>query len=227
MSDAALRIEQTLDVDASPAVVWQVITDLPRYGEWNPFVVDCRSSLVVGDPIVMRVHVFAAFAQTQRETILEHTPGARLCYGIAGSALGSLMSRRCHEVEALADGRTRYRSRFALRGWVAPVVAGLLGGRLERGFAGMSAALAARAASIGPGTVRAGSIATCVARGANDLTCSDRGAQARVRSASRWRARAERLSAVVQTAAPASASAGVSLMTRASASATSACLVCA
>ncbi len=148
MSDAALHIEQTLDVEAPPDVVWQVITDLPRYREWNPFVVACRSSLVVGDPIVMRVHVFAAFAQTQRETVLEHVPGERLCYGIPRAALGSLVSRRCHEVEALDDGRTRYRSRFALSGWMAPVVDALLGRRLARGFAGMSAAVAARAARL-------------------------------------------------------------------------------
>jgi hypothetical protein len=148
VSAAALRIEQTLDVEAPPEVVWQVITDLPRYGEWNPFVVACRSSLVVGDPIVMRVHVFAAFAQTQRETVLEHVPGTRLCYGIAGAALGSLKSRRCHDVEALEDGRTRYRSRFALDGWMAPMVGALLGARLERGFAAMSAAVVARATGV-------------------------------------------------------------------------------
>jgi hypothetical protein len=55
-------IEQTIEVTATPAVVWEVIVDLPRYGEWNPFVVECRSTLAVGDPIDMRVHVFAAFA---------------------------------------------------------------------------------------------------------------------------------------------------------------------
>lgn len=53
-------IEQTIEVTATPAVVWEVIVDLPRYGEWNPFVVECRSTLAVGDPIDMRVHVFAA-----------------------------------------------------------------------------------------------------------------------------------------------------------------------
>lgn len=53
-------IEQTIEVTATPAVAWEVIVDLPRYGEWNPFVVECRSTLAVGDPIDMRVHVFAA-----------------------------------------------------------------------------------------------------------------------------------------------------------------------
>jgi hypothetical protein len=120
-------IEQTIEVTATPAVVWEVIVDLPRYGEWNPFVVECRSTLAVGDPIDMRVHVFAAFAHPQRETILAHVPGERLCYGLPANPLGSLASRRCHELQAMAGARTRYRSRFELSGWLMPVVRELLG----------------------------------------------------------------------------------------------------
>lgn len=40
-------IDETLDVAAPPALVWRVVTDLPRYGEWNPFVVACRSTLLL------------------------------------------------------------------------------------------------------------------------------------------------------------------------------------
>ena len=31
--------ECTIDIAAPVAVVWDVVTDLDRYGEWNPFVV--------------------------------------------------------------------------------------------------------------------------------------------------------------------------------------------
>ncbi len=141
-------IEHERRVDAPPEVVWRVITDLACYGEWNPFVVGCRSTLAVGDPIEMRVHVFAAFAQTQRETILEHVAGRRLCYGIAGAPLASLASRRCHEIATQPGGGTLYRSRFRLSGWLAPVVRLSLRRRLERGFAAMSDALARRAEEI-------------------------------------------------------------------------------
>lgn len=143
-----MRIEQVLEIGAPAERVWQVITDLDRYPEWNPFVVACRSSLAVGDPIEMRAHVFRAFAQKQRETVFEHVPGRRLCYGVPRQALGALASRRCHEVEPQGAARSRYVSRFELRGWLAPVVSLLLGRRLEAGFAAMSAALKARAESL-------------------------------------------------------------------------------
>ena len=94
-------IEQTIEVTATPAVVWEVIVDLPRYGEWNPVVVEwtrstfgCTSSRRSPHP--------------QRETILAHVPGERLCSGLPANPLGSLASRRCHELQAMAGARTRY-----------------------------------------------------------------------------------------------------------------------
>lgn len=141
---AAVRTLQHLEIEAPAERVWEVITDLDRYPEWNPFVVACRSSLAVGAPIEMRVHVFRSFAQPQRETIFEHVPGRRLCYGVPMGSLGALASRRCHHLEP-RGAHTHYVSEFELRGWMAPVVRLLLGRRLAAGFAAMSAALKARA----------------------------------------------------------------------------------
>ena len=141
-------IEHVLEIDAPAERVWEVITDLDRYPEWNPFVVACRSSLAVGAPIEMRVRVFRSFAQPQRERIFEHVPGRRLCYGVPMRPLGALASRRCHELEPRGAARTRYVSRFELSGWLAPVVRLLLGRRLAAGFAAMSAALKARAEAL-------------------------------------------------------------------------------
>jgi hypothetical protein len=139
-----LRIDYSVQVDAPAAVVWDVVTDLARYPDWNPFVVACESDLAVGSPIVMRVRLIGP-PQRQRETILAHEPGRRLCYGLAGSALGALASERCHVVTPLDPERTQYESRFELRGWLSPVVRMLLGRRLERGFASMTTALVRRA----------------------------------------------------------------------------------
>lgn len=146
-----MTIAETIVIAAPASMVWAVLTDLPAYGTWNPFVVACRSTLVVGEPIVMRVHVFPAFAQPQTETVLEHVPGARLCYGIAPSRFGVLTSRRCHDVEALDAGRSRYRSHFVLSGVLEPVVRGLLGARLAAGFHAMTVAVGRRAERLAAG----------------------------------------------------------------------------
>jgi hypothetical protein len=144
----ALVIEHDLAVDAPPEVVWAVICDLARYPEWNPFVVSCASTLAVGDPISMRVRLFGRFAQPQREQILEHERGRRLCYGLPPSRLGALESRRSHEVTSAGGVRARYCSHFELSGWLAPLVECLLARRLRVGFGAMSRALVARAEAL-------------------------------------------------------------------------------
>lgn len=144
-------IEHALEIAAPATVVWEVITDLPSYPVWNPFVVACRSTLAVGAPISMRVRVLPFWAQPQREWITTHEPGHRLCYGVRGMPLGSLVSSRCHVVRSSGPQSTLYESRFELGGWLAPVVACLLGRRLTRGFQAMTEAIRHRAEELHAG----------------------------------------------------------------------------
>ena len=140
-------IDISHEIDASPEVVWDVITDLKRYHEWNPFVVDCKSSLQPGDPIDMQVQLMGR-PQRQVEFILENVEGKYLAYRMKPLPLGALSSRRSHTVEALPGGRCRYESHFELNGWMMPLVRGLLKSRLEKGFTGMSQGIVERSAQL-------------------------------------------------------------------------------
>jgi uncharacterized protein YndB with AHSA1/START domain len=141
----AFVLRETLEIEAPVARVWEVIADLARYPEWNPFVVAVRSSLEVGAPIVMRVRVLPFFAQPQRETILECVPERRLSYGVEGIPWNALRSVRYHELSPEGPERTRYCSHFELDGWLAPLTRALLGRHLERGFGAATRALVERA----------------------------------------------------------------------------------
>lgn len=43
----------TVEIRAPASTVWQVLTDLPKYGEWNPHCVKCESTLELGAPVKM------------------------------------------------------------------------------------------------------------------------------------------------------------------------------
>ena len=139
-------IGDAVDVAAPPEAVWQVMTDFDRYGEWNPFAVRCTTSLVPGDPIDMSVQFILPGGRPlrQREWIRAHTPGREFSYAMKPVPLGALHSLRTQSVTPLADGRTRYTSRFELSGWLYPLVQLLLGARLHKGFHAMTAALVKR-----------------------------------------------------------------------------------
>lgn len=148
-------IEKTIEINAPAARVWEVITDLKRYPEWNPFMRECSTTFKPGAPIDMKVQLFAK-AQPQQEIVLEYVEGKRFAYRMKPVPGGTLSSFRSHEVEALPDGRTRYRSYFHLKGWLMPLVRGLLGARLQKGFAGMTAGIQQRAESLHAGGRNAG-----------------------------------------------------------------------
>ncbi len=47
-----------VEIDAPASVVWAILTDLPRYGGWNPFCVKAESTLEIGAPIAMTLTSF-------------------------------------------------------------------------------------------------------------------------------------------------------------------------
>jgi uncharacterized protein YndB with AHSA1/START domain len=141
----AFVIDATLQIEASAELVWQVITDFPRYGEWNPFIPECRTTLQPGDPIDLQVILFPPRRQPQREWMLTHTPGREFSYRMKPAPLGALRSRRSHTVTPLGPGRSRYESHFELAGWAQPALKALLGRNLQRGFAGMTEGIRQRA----------------------------------------------------------------------------------
>ena len=144
----AFVIDATLDIEAPAERVWQVITDFPRYGEWNPFLRACSTTLKPGDPIDLQVQLFGSGPRPQREWMLTHTPGKEFSYSMKPAPLGALHSRRSHTVTPLGSGRCRYESHFEIAGWLQPLVRGLLGGKLEQGFAGMTAGIKSRAENL-------------------------------------------------------------------------------
>ncbi len=140
-------IDQEFDINAPAEVVWQVLTDFERYGEWNPFVVQAACDLRPGGAIDMKVKLLGP-AQRQVEYIHAVDPGKGFSYNMKPFPLGGLSSFRSHKIIDLGDGRSHYSSHFHLEGWMMPIVRGLMSGALLRGFSGMSDALKLRAEAL-------------------------------------------------------------------------------
>jgi hypothetical protein len=138
-------IDESVEIGASADVVWRVLTDFAAYGEWNPFALECRTTLRPGDPIDMLVALTGSRPRRQREFIRSHTPGTEFSYTMKPVPLGALHSLRTQTVTPVGEDRCRYDSHFELAGWLHPVVVATLGPAMRRGFAGMTAGLRDRA----------------------------------------------------------------------------------
>ena len=135
------------DIDAPPAVVWQVLTDFARYGEWNPFVPEARCDRRVGGAIEMQV-MLTGKPQFQREWVSELAPGVMFGYRVKPVPMGTLRSHRIQRLTPLANGGTRYHSHFELGGWLGSAIARLMRKGLTRGFTGMADGLKVRAEAV-------------------------------------------------------------------------------
>lgn len=136
-------IEKTIEIKAPIGVVWEVISDLRRYPEWNPFCLSCRSTLQPGDPIEMTVKL-GRKPQKQVEIMKSYVQGEGFSYCMKPIP-GMLSSFRAHSLTPMGPESTRYRSTFHLKQWFRVVVLALFRDKLEQGFAGMTDAVKARA----------------------------------------------------------------------------------
>jgi hypothetical protein len=46
-----MEIRSELEIAAPAAEVWGILTDFPRYQEWNPFITEIKSDGIVGNPM--------------------------------------------------------------------------------------------------------------------------------------------------------------------------------
>lgn len=147
-------------IDAPLALVWEVMLDTERYGEWNPFVerVECPVPPTVGDPIML--HVRWATGKTTRSperisaiappaTDADGATAATLTYVYEGlpAKLGLVRGTRHQRLRQEPGGPTRYDTVEEFSG---PLVRFAGPGRVAEGFRRHAAGLKRRAEELAP-----------------------------------------------------------------------------
>jgi hypothetical protein len=139
------RLVHSIDIDARPERVWQVLTDLPAYPEWKPFIFRAEGRVEVGDGLTLRMRPVGGRAATLRPTVVEATAPTLLRW--KGRLMVPKILDADHEfwIEALPDGRSRLTQDEHFSGLLVPIMAK----SLERGtlpaFVAMNTALKERA----------------------------------------------------------------------------------
>ena len=107
-----------VEIDAPASVVWEVLVDLPRYGEWNPFCVKCESTLEMGSPVHMTLA--SAWDPTELSTMIEYVcafePEKLLAWKVDWTEAWPYAGRRDQVIEKLGPERCAYYSTDAFLG---------------------------------------------------------------------------------------------------------------
>jgi hypothetical protein len=126
--------------------VWEILGDVKRYGEWNPFTTRVETTFEIGSPVRLYV-TLGPFKLWQPERIEAVDPPDLLVWSTKVGARFLVGARREQRLEALGEGRCRYRTTDAFSGLLTPLVMLLFGRLVRRGFNDMAAALKRRAES--------------------------------------------------------------------------------
>ncbi|WP_440989354.1 SRPBCC family protein [Haloarchaeobius baliensis] len=137
----------TIDVDAPSDVLWDVLTDLDSYDEWNRHS-RVTGSLAVGKRLRVAPGPDAGRMPTFRPTVVEVDEGREFAW------LGHLFVRGLFDgehrfaVEDLGDGRSRLTQSERFSGLLAGLVLRLVGDDTESNFQAVNESARVRAESL-------------------------------------------------------------------------------
>lgn len=137
-------------IGAPPPAVWEVLTDLSRYGEWNPFVVSATGTVAVGARLTVRLRPPGGRAMTFRPRVTVVEPARVFEWLGRLGPPGVFDGRHRFELEPTAGG-TRFVQREDFRGVLVRLLRGGLDTGTVAGFEAMNAALKERVESTATG----------------------------------------------------------------------------
>ena len=141
----AKQLSASVEIDATPERVWDVLTDFRAYAEWNPFIVRADGTAAEGERLTNRMQPVGGRAVTFRPTVLEASPGRRLRWLGRLLAPGVFDGEHTFTIEPVGERRVRLTQSERFTGVLVPLLAGSLDRGTLPGFERMNAALKARA----------------------------------------------------------------------------------
>ncbi len=131
-------------VIAAPAErVWDTLVDLPRYAEWNPWLVHAEGDLSPGGVVWAEV-ILGKRRMRAEHLVLTVRRGERLCWRDAGWNAAFVYGQRCRTLVPKPDGTVLFRQELLLDGPLRGLAAAATGSALRAGLAAETAALKAR-----------------------------------------------------------------------------------
>jgi hypothetical protein len=136
-----------VDIAAPAAVVWEVLTDLARYREWNPFTVQIESTLKLGEPVDLHIPVPGQRGQEMvvREFLVAFEPDRLLSWEQRPSGESKDAARRDQYIEMLDAEHSRYFTTDIFLGVNADDIMGKFGPWVKASFDAVAEGVKAQA----------------------------------------------------------------------------------
>ena len=137
----------SIDLDATPERVWEVLTDVPAYPDWTPVLTSAEGTFAEGGRVVFSFPpLHALLRSTVSVRVLEVTPNRRLriAYRFARLGVPGLLDAEQTSTIDVRDSVVRLWLELRARGVLVPFMVRSLSPEETPGFGPMPTALKAR-----------------------------------------------------------------------------------
>jgi hypothetical protein len=137
----SMQLSTSIDIGAEPGRVWQVLTDLAGYREWNPFITQAEGVVAVGQRLTLRMQPVGGRGVTLHPTVQEVTAGRRLRWLGRLAFSGLFDGEHAFTLVDRPDGGVRFVQEEHFRGLLVPLMARSLTEHTRPAFEAMNEAL--------------------------------------------------------------------------------------
>jgi hypothetical protein len=143
--DMPNTLHTAIDIAATTARVWEVLTDFSAYPDWNPFIRRIAGPVAVGARLETHLLPPGGRGMTFRPTVLAAEPERELRWiGYVGTP-GIFDGEHRFRIEPIGPDRVRFVQEERFSGFLAPLILRFIERSTLEGFAAMNRALKARA----------------------------------------------------------------------------------
>jgi hypothetical protein len=134
MNKEPKHIRTEIVIHATPAELWNVLTDFNRYPEWNPFITSLKGVSTKGEKLVARMEPPNGSAMTFKPTVLIANRNKELRW--LGHLLfpGLFDGEHIFELYENTDGTTTFVQREEFTGILVPLFSKMLDTKTLAGF---------------------------------------------------------------------------------------------
>lgn len=147
VADSDWEVSYPIKIDANPAIVWEVLTDLERYPEWNRYSPTVTGRIGVGEVIWVEAHLDNEIKHVQN-FVLSVIPQQELCWQSADWYGFLARGTRCRWLSVTDSGATIMVHHEVMRGPLAWLIDWVYRDRIERGLQLVNESVANRAESL-------------------------------------------------------------------------------
>jgi hypothetical protein len=140
----AKQLHAEVEIQATPDRVWEVLTDLPAYQDWNPFIVQAAGRPLPGGRLELQLRLPGRRPTTMRPEVLDADPARRLRWLGRLLVPGLFDGEHSFTLQPTTTGSTRLTQHEEFRGLLAPLLLAFIAKPTLAGFQQMNQALKAR-----------------------------------------------------------------------------------